>query len=305
MGRYLIKDFEALSGIKAHTIRIWEQRYGILKPKRTTTNIRQYNDDELKFLLNISTLNRNGYKISRLAEMNRGEIAEKVRQITESNFDYPNQINALTVAMVDMNEMEFEKVLNVNVAQLGFEVTIESIIFPFLHQIGLMWQTGGINPAQEHFISNLIRQKIIVQIDRMKERFDDYKARSLLFLPEDEFHELSLLYFDYQLRKHHHHTMYLGQNVPLRDVEAVAEIFQPEFVFSIFTQKPSEKTLQNYVTSLSKVFPKTKVFITGFRALHARKVKWPSNFRILQQTAEIKSLISEELNFSLPAIHRN
>src|SRR4030095_4160747 len=144
MGKYQIKDFEALSGIKAHTIRIWEQRYGILKPQRSTTNIRQYNDDELKHLLNISTLNRNGFKISHLAQMGRAEIEEKVKGITATNFDFPNQMNALTMAMVDMNEMEFERVLNVNIAQIGFDTTIENIVFPFLHQLGLMWQTGGI-----------------------------------------------------------------------------------------------------------------------------------------------------------------
>src|SRR4029078_7204054 len=166
----------------------------ILKPERSTTNIRQYNDDELKHLLNISTLNRNGFKISHLAQMGRAEIEEKVKGITATNFDFPNQMNALTMAMVDMNEMEFERVLNVNIAQIGFDTTIENIVFPFLHQLGLMWQTGGINPAQEHFISNIIRQKIIVHIDKTKERFTEYAAKSLLFLPEDELHELSLLY---------------------------------------------------------------------------------------------------------------
>jgi DNA-binding transcriptional MerR regulator len=299
MRKYLIKDFEALSGIKAHTIRIWEQRYGILKPERTSTNIRTYNDDELKLLLNISTLNRNGYKISKVAQMKRAEIEAKVRDITATNFDFPNQITALTASMVDMNEMEFERVLNVNIAQLGFESTIENIVFPFLYQIGVMWQTGSVNPAQEHFIANLIRQKLILHIDKVKERYSDFAAKSLLFLPEDEFHELSLLYFDYQLRKHHHHTMYLGQNVPLKDIAEVNEIFRPNYVFTIFTQRPTEKTIVNYVSALSKIFPRTTVYVTGFRALFTRKVKWPSNFKLLHNSVEIRTLLSNELDFSL------
>ncbi|MBS1657992.1 MAG: MerR family transcriptional regulator [Chitinophagales bacterium] len=305
MGKYLIKDFEALSGIKAHTIRIWEQRYGILKPERTSTNIRRYNDDELKLLLNISTLNRNGYKISKVAQMKRSEIEEKVRDITATNFDFPNQITALTAAMVDMNEMEFERVLNVNIVQLGFESTVENIVFPFLQQIGVMWQTGSVNAAQEHFISNLIRQKLIVNIDKMKERYSDFTAKSLLFLPEDEFHEISLLYFDYQLRKHHHHTMYLGQNVPLKDITAVNEIFRPQYVFTIFTQRPTEKTIANYVAALSKIFPKTPVYVTGFRALYTRKVKWPSNFHLLHNSGEIRLLLKQELDFSLAPAQKN
>ena len=291
MARYLIKDFEALSGIKAHTIRIWEQRYGILKPRRSDTNIRHYNDEELKALLNISLLNQNGYKISKVAKMGMSEIAEKVKNITVMSFDYPNQINALTRAMVEMNEMEFEKVLNVNIAQLGFEFAIENIVFPFLHQIGVMWQTGSINPAQEHFTSNLVRQKMIVNIDLLRRTQANVAAKSLLFLPEGEFHELSLLYFDYQLRKHHHHIMYLGQNVPMMDIEMVAESFKPDLAFSVITQRPAEKHLQDYVTTLSKSLPKTKIFLTGYRVLQSKKLHLPKNIRLLQNAGEIHSVV--------------
>jgi DNA-binding transcriptional MerR regulator len=292
--KYLIRDFEALSGIKAHTIRIWELRYGILKPKRSDTNIRRYNDDELKYLLNISLLNKNGFKISKLASMEKSEIDEKVKALTNSNFAYPVQINALIMAMVQLDEHSFERVLNVNIAQLGFEVSIEQIIFPFLEQIGVMWQTGSINPAQEHFITNLIRQKIIVHIDKLKQAPAGYVAKSLLFLPEDEFHEITLLYLDYHLKKHRHHVLYLGQNVPLKDVYAATEVFNPQNVFSIFTQRPTEKQMEKYTTDLAATLKKQTIYLTGYRTLHSKNVKQAKNIRILKDPLEIFQVITSQ-----------
>ncbi len=190
--------------------------------------------------------------------------------------------------MVHLNEFDFEKVLNVNIAQLGFEDTIENIVFPFLQQIGVMWQTGSINPAQEHFITNLIRQKIIVHIDKIKQTPTEHVGKALLFLPEDEFHELSLLYFDYFLKKHKYHVMYLGQNVPLKDVFAAADLFKPQFVFSIFTQRPHEKNILDYVTRLSQTLNLQTIFLTGFRVLHSKKLRAFKNVKILNNSNEIK-----------------
>ena len=165
MAVYSIKDLEKLCGIKAHTIRIWEQRYGLIKPKRTKTNIRYYMDADLKLLLNIALLNRNGTKISKIASMSEMEIAEKVATISEIDFEGGAQLDALTLSMIEMDEVKFDRILTTNIRQLGFEKTMLEVIYPFLDKLSLLWLTGSINPAQENFISNLIRQKIIVAID--------------------------------------------------------------------------------------------------------------------------------------------
>jgi len=162
---YSIKDLEHLTGIKAHTIRIWEQRYDILSPKRTDTNIRYYDSTDLKHMLNIALLNNNGYKISKIAKMSQEEVFEAVLQTIDKNNNYSDQINALTVAMIDLNEAQFEKIMSTNILQIGFEDTMLNIIYPFLTKIGFLWQIDSINPAQEHFMTNLIRQKLIVAID--------------------------------------------------------------------------------------------------------------------------------------------
>jgi DNA-binding transcriptional MerR regulator len=163
---YSIRDLEKLSGIKAHTIRIWEQRYGIIEPQRTKTNIRYYQDEDLKFLLNIALLNKNGIKISKIAKMTKGEVAEKVAAISEINFEYGTQLDALTISMIEMDEFKFDRIVSTNIQQLGFERTMLEIIYPFLDKLSLLWLTGSINPVQENFMSYLIRQKIIVAIDK-------------------------------------------------------------------------------------------------------------------------------------------
>src|SRR4028119_2082894 len=162
MSVYSIKDLEHLSGIKAHTLRIWEQRYNIIRPKRTDTNIRYYDDTDLKLVLNISLLKEHGFKISEIARMTMEDMSQEVLSLTDKNLRYSDQIQALTLSMIDLDEERFEKIMSTNALQVGFEQTMINIVYPFLIKIGVLWQTGAISPAQEHFISNLIRQKLTV-----------------------------------------------------------------------------------------------------------------------------------------------
>ena len=200
MAVYSIRDLEKLSGIKAHTIRIWEQRYGIIEPQRTKTNIRYYEDDDLKFLLNIALLNKNGIKISKIAKMSKGEVAEKVAAISEINFEYGTQLDALTISMIEMDEFKFDRIVSTNIQQLGFERTMLEIIYPFLDKLSLLWLTGSINPVQENFMSYLIRQKIIVAIDNEPLPSNKSSNKFMVYLPEGERQELSLLFMHYLLK---------------------------------------------------------------------------------------------------------
>ncbi|MFN3939151.1 MAG: MerR family transcriptional regulator [Chitinophagales bacterium] len=180
---YSIRDLERLSGIKAHTIRIWEQRYGILKVSRTSTNIRFYNDDELKYLLSLALLNRSGWKISKLAKMSRSEISEAVDKLAELDTDFRVQIEALVEATLNFDETKFEKILNTSILQIGFEETMKKLIFPFLEKLGVLWVSGAMMAAQEHFITQLIRQKILVGIDAYSGKSNENSKKFLLFLP--------------------------------------------------------------------------------------------------------------------------
>jgi DNA-binding transcriptional MerR regulator len=186
--KFSIKDIEKLSGIKAHTLRIWEQRYGILKPNRTDTNIRWYDNDELKNILNVSLLNNHGYKISKIAGLSKEEIASEVTKIVDSTSKECEQISSLIISMVEMDERRFEQIISNQILRNGFSYTIEEVIYPFLHKIGVMWHTGSINPAQEHFITHLIRQKLIVAIDGQIVIEKNQSKKFILYLPENELH---------------------------------------------------------------------------------------------------------------------
>jgi DNA-binding transcriptional MerR regulator len=267
VGTYSIKDLEQLSGIKAHTLRVWEQRYGIVQPKRTPTKIRYYNDGDLRLVLNISFLNRNNYKISKIAKMSEGEISDLVVQITSSNLEFPNQVNAMVISMVNLDEERFEKIISTNTLQFGFEKTMTNIVYPFLQRIGILWQTGNINPAHEHFISNLIRQKLIVAIDGQIAPQNPRAKKFVLFLPEGELHELSLLFAVYLIKSRHNKAIYLGQSLPMEDLETVHEVYKPDYFYTTITSAPNQDEFVPYVETLHSKYPDTQLLLSGYLAI--------------------------------------
>lgn len=233
--KYSIKDLEVLTGIKSHTIRIWEKRYGLLSPERSDTNIRHYSNEELRKLLNVSFLVQQGFKISHIAQMPESQIGEKVKTLNVVSSDYNSYIDTLILALIDMNETSLNKTIHTATINYGFEQTVIQIIFPFLSRIGTMWQTGSINPAQEHFISNLIRQKLIAATDSIDTAPDTRLPKIVLFLPDNEMHEFGLLFYNYALRKRAYPTVYLGQAVPIQDLVRVVEITQATVLVGLLT----------------------------------------------------------------------
>lgn len=200
MAVYSIKDLEKLSGIKAHTLRIWEQRYGLITPQRTDTNIRYYEDDDLKYVLNVALLNKSGIKISKIASMSPQEVEEQVSKISNLDVREDAQIDALTLAMMEMDEYKFDRIVTFNTRRIGFERTMLEVIYPFLDRLSVLWLTGSIDPVQENFISFLIRQKVIAAIDREPLVQGGNANKFMLYLPEGEKQELSLLFMHYLLK---------------------------------------------------------------------------------------------------------
>jgi DNA-binding transcriptional MerR regulator len=234
MNVFTIKDLENLSGIRAHTIRIWEQRYNFLKPNRTDTNIRYYCNQELKTVLNISLLNRHGYKISQLNRMTEQELMSTIDALTGRGAQRERLVNELITQMVEMDIEEFERALDTVILAKGIDKAITQVIFPFLHRIGILWLTNHINPAQEHLVSYIIRQKLIAGIEGAPVRRRP-KRLVLLFLPEGEHHELGLLYVYYLLKTHGVRVLYLGADIPLKDIEFVCRMKQPDYLYTHLT----------------------------------------------------------------------
>jgi DNA-binding transcriptional MerR regulator len=287
---YSIKDLEKLSGIKAHTLRIWEQRYGILKPERTNTNIRLYSNQELKHILNIAILNNKGYKISRIAELSNEQIANEVIKVTEESSSNETVIDLLIIAMSEMDEDRFEKTVNTSILNIGFEETMNQVVYPFLKKIGIMWQAGAVAPAQEHFISNLVRQKLIVAIDSLIYKTNDPEQTFLLFLLEGELHEISLLYTYYLLKKGGKRVIYLGQSVPYNDLQSIIDTKKPAFVVSIFTCQLINSNTQDYINQLSSDFTKTKIMVSGFQVMNPNLIT-PPNITIFKEPYHLLDLI--------------
>lgn len=290
MNAFTIKDLENLSGIKAHTIRIWEQRYNFLKPQRTTTNIRYYSNDELKMVLNIALLNKYGYKISHIDRMQPQEIKERILSLGDTRAIQERIVNELVQEMVDLDMPGFEKILNSYIATRGVERTVIQIIFPFLEKIGILWQTGHINPAQEHLVTNIIRQKLIVAIETTVSHIKIDKS-FLLFLPEGEHHELGLLFMYYLLKSRGATTIYLGSNVPMKDVEYIIRLKKPDVTFVHMTAAAASFNFDKFLLNIEQKFNNTPTIISGQLTLHYRK-KVPANVQFKKSLGEVMEYLS-------------
>ena len=290
MAQYSIKDIEVLSGIKAHTLRIWELRYALLKPERTDTNIRYYSDEQLKKILNVSLLNRYGYKISKIAGMSDAELKRKVTEITDQHQTPDDLLDALTQSMVDFDEAKFEKFLSVAIAKHGFENAFTQIVFPFLTRTGILWSTGAILPVQEHFISNLIRRKVIVAIDSQFLTENKHTSRFLLFLPEGETHELMLLFIEYIFRKNNQRVAYIGSSLPFSDIDIVNKTFNPHYLVTYITVPMQDPTLQVFINNLSNAFPRKTIMIGGAQ-MQLQKPKLPSNVKAIDSMEQMLRLM--------------
>ncbi len=290
MNAFTIKDLENLSGIKAHTIRIWEQRYNFLKPHRTTTNIRYYSNDELKTVLNIALLNKYGFKISHIDRMQPTEIREKILSLGDTRAIQERIINDLVQEMVDLEMEKFEKILANYITAKGIERTVIQIIFPFLEKIGILWQTGHINPAQEHLVTNIIRQKLIVGIETTVSHIKLDKI-FLLFLPEGEHHELGLLFMYYLVKSRGAKTIYLGANVPVKDAEHVVKLKKPDVVFVHLTATASNFNFEKFLNNVEQRFGGVNTVISG-QLTQSYKKKIPQSVQFKRSLSEVMDYLS-------------
>lgn len=254
---FSIKDLEHLSGIKAHTIRIWEKRYNILTPNRTETNIRTYDLESLQKILNVTFLNDHGYKISRIAKLTDPEIGKMVKEVASTASEENRAINSFKISMVNFDSNLFHKTyLNLLESKSFREIFLE-IFIPLLNEIGLLWQTDTINPVHEHFLVGLIKQKLYLNIAQL-ETSGDYNGKELyvLFLPENEIHDLGILYLNYELNFHHKKTIYLGPSMPLNDMRYLLEIHPNPTFISYLTTEPRE--LSDFIKEFDAVLGKDK-----------------------------------------------
>jgi MerR family transcriptional regulator, light-induced transcriptional regulator len=290
MNAFTIKDLENLSGVKAHTIRIWEQRYSFLKPQRTGTNIRYYSNEELKKLLNIALLNKYGFKISHIDKMSVGELREKVISLSQAEAQQERLVNDLLQYMIDLDMDAFVDVFNEHIRAKGIDKTISYLIFPFLEKIGILWLANRINPAQEHLVTNIIRQKLIVGIESVVSHVVVDKS-VILFLPEGEHHELGLLYTYYLLKSRGVPVLYLGANVPLRDLEFIARLKKPDYLYTHLTCIASNFNFEKFLHQVHQLIPDIPLVISGLLAqCHLKKI--PAGVKFKRSLHEVLEFVA-------------
>jgi MerR family transcriptional regulator, light-induced transcriptional regulator len=290
MNVFTIKDLENLSGIKAHTIRIWEQRYNFLKPNRTGTNIRYYCNQELKTILNISLLNKFGYKISHIDKMSEQELKTRIISLSDTEAQQERIVNELIAYMIDLDIISFEELLDNFILTKGVDRSINQIVFPFLNRIGILWMTNHIHPAQEHLVTNVIRQKLIVGIEgAMTQLRVDKKV--LLFLPEGEYHELGLLYVYYLLKSHGVKVLYLGADMPLQDLEFVCKLKKPDYLYTHLTGIAGSFNFEKFLLQVNQLIPDIPLVISGQLA-QTQMRKTPHGVDLKRSLPEVQAFIA-------------
>ena len=255
--RFSIKDLENLTGIKAHTIRIWEKRYNLLTPKRTDTNIRYYDLASFQKMLNVSYLNNNGYKISKIATLNASEIPALVRELASKTNLESHAINSFKLSMLNFDQVLFYNTYDSLLKEKPFHDVFYDIFIPLLTEIGLLWQTNTITPAHEHFLTTLIRQKILVNTEFIQTNTTPKSKKTfVLYLPDNEIHELGLMFLHHEIVANGYHSIFLGQSVPLESLCDVLNYYDDLVFLSYFTVKPLKAEIEQYIKDFDKTILK-------------------------------------------------
>ena len=290
MAVYSIKELEKLSGIKAHTIRIWEKRYSLIEPHRTNTNIRYYTDNELKKILNVAVLNRHGIKISSIAKLTDLELREEIIRASATSDSNDTLIDSMVLSMIDLDEYKLEAMIDKSINKIGFKSTVTDVLYPFLDKVGILWQSGDVYPAQEHFVSFLIRQKIIAATERISNIFNPNGKKFLLLLPEGEWHEIALLFAQYLIKEANHEVIYLGQSVPYSDVLAIGTAKRLDFILFSSSISHTGFKLGRYLEDLGGAFPDKKILYCANNSGELTNER-PKNLIYLQQINDLSDFI--------------
>lgn len=296
MNRFSIGDLENLTGIKAHTIRIWEKRYNILQPKRTAGNVRYYDAADLKNVLRVALLNNYGVKISAIHKMSEAEINKTIGSITDGTFRLQALLNDLMEATVSMDLVAFEQALDDYSRLHGIESMVEELLMRYLEKVGLMWLSDQLFPAQEHLVSNILMRKLAFAIEGLPRPSADARG-VLLFLPEGEIHEIGLLYMHFLFRKYGKSPIYLGPNTPLEEAAFVFKEKRPAYIYIHLTAVGEDFNVSEYISELNVKFGDTPVFVSG-SILNVQPVVPPAHIHLVRSLSDARR-IAKTLNQSV------
>lgn len=290
---FSIRDLENLSGIKAHTIRIWEKRYNLLSPERTDTNIRNYSLASLQKLLNVSLLYHNGHKISKIAKIPENDIPLVVKEIAVKNNNQNHAINSFKLAMVNFDQTIFFSTYNSLLSQHSFREIFKGTFIPLLNELGLLWQTDTISPAHEHFITSLIKQKIVLNTEKLQHLKPTKTDKVFVaYLPENEIHEIGLLYLNYEIVLRGYKCIYLGQTIPMENLMDVMKYFENIYFLSYFTVVPEKDRVNKYIKNFEKLvsdYNNPNLWVLGRQVQHIDESQLPKFVKTFTSLEEVVS----------------
>jgi hypothetical protein len=290
---FSIRDLENLSGIKAHTIRIWEKRYNLLSPERTDTNIRTYNLASLQKLLNITLLYHSGHKISKIAKIPEGDIPLVVREIVAKNSFKNHAMNAFKLAMMNFDQTIFFNTYNSLINEKSFREVFKETFIPLLNELGLLWQTDTISPAHEHFITSLIKQKILINTEKLQHLKPTKTDKVfVVYLPENEIHEIGLLYLNYEIVLRGYKSIYLGQTIPMENLMDLMKYFDNIYFLSYFTVVPEKDRIDKYIEDFKHLvsdYNNPNLWILGRQVQHLDETKLPSFVKTFHSIDQVVS----------------
>ena len=266
MAVYSIKDVEKLTGIRAHTLRAWEQRYDLITPRRNRTNVRYYLEDDLRELSGIALLNKNGYRISKIAEMSAEERAERVAAVSCLNVSPNTQLDTLTLSVVEMDDYKFGLIIDTNIEQRGFEETMLEVVYPFIDKLGLLYFTGSVTPVQESFVGGMIRQKILTAIDGLPATPKRNRPVFALFLPEGERQDLSMLFIQYLIKKRGFSALYLGTGIGPSDLGDLCRVTDVDYLLTLLSNTFVERPVDELVETILEHCPDVRLMLSGYQA---------------------------------------
>ena len=292
---FSIRDLENLSGIKAHTIRIWEKRYNLLSPERTDTNIRIYSLASLQKLLNIILLYNNGYKISKIAKIPEAELPSVVREIIAKNSMKSHAINAFKLSMINFDLSLFQNTYNSLLSSRSFRDIFWDVFMPLLNELGLLWQTDTISPAHEHFITNLIKQKIYTSTEKLQIIEPTRKDKVfVLYLPDNEIHEIGLLFLNYEIVLKGYKTIYLGQTMPIESLVDLQKFYDNLYFLSYFTVEPTKDKVDRYIEEFRQTINlngDSKLWIMGRQTEHISSKLLSDDIRVFNSIEELSEAL--------------
>lgn len=293
MAVYTINDIASITGIKPHTLRTWEKRYGLEISRRSPANVRYYLDEDLKRIINISILNKGGMKISKIAELSWSEIRKLATEKSDVHHSHETILDSLSLSLINLDQDNFDRIITIHEEQGDFTDVLRELIFPLFEKMNSMYLTGTIKPMHESFFNYMIKGKILSQIDRLRQNVDNRAPEFMLFQPQRSNEELGAMLLNYYLVEASKSVLNLGSHIEPTDVIQAYEIQPTPYIVGLFNAELSEKDIERYIQQILQHCPNSTLILSGFDIYRAG-IEEHGRLKVLPDLQGLLSFLKEK-----------